>query len=72
MRTVQAAIGCNGCGNQRFDCSSLGDIRLYKGRFPTLLHDHMDRLVSAILVQIGNNELGPFSGKCQGCGSPNP
>jgi hypothetical protein len=42
-----------------------------KGRVSALFRDHMDRLVSTILVHIGNNQFGTFSGKGQCSGSAN-
>jgi hypothetical protein len=72
MCTVKAAIGFNGFGNHRCDCYCLRHIPLDEGGFPTVFCDHMDGLLSTLLVHIRNNQFGPFPGKSQGCGSPDP
>jgi hypothetical protein len=71
MGTIESAIGLHCLRDQRFHGSSLGDIRLHKDCFPTVFGDHMDGLISTVLLHIGNNQFGAFSGKGQRRGPTN-
>jgi hypothetical protein len=72
MGTVQPSIRGHSLRGQGLHFNGLGDIGLDKDRLTTLFRDHMDRLVSALLVHISNDEFDTFSGKRQRSGSPDP
>jgi hypothetical protein len=69
--TVQPAIGLHGFANHRFDFGGIGDIDPYERRFAPLLCDHVDGLLSTVLVHISNDQFGTFSGKGERSGSTN-
>jgi hypothetical protein len=72
MGTIESAIGLYGCGDERLYFDRLVHGGPDEDRFPTLLRNHMDGLVSTILVHIRNDEFRSFSCKRQGGGSADP
>ena len=68
---VQTAIGAHGLLDQGGHLRRLGDIGTNEPRRSAGRLDHTDRLLSAVLIHVGNNNPGAFSGKNHRRGAPN-
>jgi hypothetical protein len=71
MSAIESAIHSHSLRDQGLHFDGLRNVSPDKNGFPALFRDHMDRLVSALLIRVRNDQFGPFSGKGQRSGSPN-
>jgi hypothetical protein len=51
---------------------ALGDIDLDEGGFTAIFRNHMDGLVSTLVIHVHNDEFRSLPSKRQSCSSPNP